>query len=325
MRNFKTLAFAGLTVTAAITFNGCVKQNSTPANKNTAPATASAAPEESVLTPAGYMPKSKVHFIEKGYQLNIDGGHYQKVEIATGKMVEDFGEVNPVNENIINIGKGSTTNGVVPAPSGWITYASWSNDTTKGTPINLFNTSWVVPKAPITDEGQTLFLFNGMQDGFTASSHILQPVMQWGPSAAGGGSYWSITNWYVGSSAFYGTLETVTTGTKLKGVMKVTGHSGKLFSYNSSFVGYPAESALQVNHVPQMWWAAETLETYGATKSTDYPATVFTKMNAIEIRTGPGQATLNWIATKAFSSGSQNTVIVSNASPGGEVDIYYRK
>jgi hypothetical protein len=61
--------------------------------------------------------------------------------------------------------------------SGWITYASWTNNT--GAPISLFSTSWIVPPAPATQSGQTIFLFSGIQN----SGFIYQPVLQWGSSA----------------------------------------------------------------------------------------------------------------------------------------------
>ena len=53
--------------------------------------------------------------------------------------------------------------------------------------------------------GQTIFLFNGIEPG--DFSHILQPVLQWGPSAAGGGASWSVASWYVGGgNAFHTNL-----------------------------------------------------------------------------------------------------------------------
>ena len=88
----------------------------------------------------------------------------------------------------------------VPAfGSGWITYASWTNNT--GSPISLFSTNWVVPPDPSTQSGQTIFLFNGIQN----SSNIYQPVLQWGGLLLGG-NYWTVASWYVdgqGGPAFY--------------------------------------------------------------------------------------------------------------------------
>ena len=93
--------------------------------------------------------------------------------------------------------------------TGWITYASWSNST--GTPVSSFSTQWYVPPAPIAEDGQIIFLFNGIQN----STMIYQPVLQWGVSAAGGGNYWAVASWYAdgqGGPAFHSDLVRVNPG-----------------------------------------------------------------------------------------------------------------
>jgi hypothetical protein len=49
--------------------------------------------EELVLTPGGWRPKSKTHFIEPGYHVREENGRLKKVCTATGEVVEDLGEV----------------------------------------------------------------------------------------------------------------------------------------------------------------------------------------------------------------------------------------
>jgi hypothetical protein len=264
--------------------------------------------QDLVLTPAGYMERSKVHFIADGHQLSVRNGRLLKVEKTTGKLLEDFGPV-------------QITPARIAAASGWIAYAFWTNT---GTAITNFTTNWVVPSAPSSKASQTIFLFNGMQDGTTSTSYIIQPVLQWGPSAAGGGKFWAITNWYVSSSqAFFGSLVTVNPGTTLTGVMKETAVSGSNYSYNSSFTGYSSASSLQVNNVPQAFWAAETLEAYGITNvSTQYPPNANVAMSSIQILKGSTNASISW--TTAHASGAtQRATVISNASPGGQVDISF--
>jgi hypothetical protein len=86
--------------------------------------------------------------------------------------------------------------------SGWIAYTYWNNGTGKS--ITSFKTRWVVPPAPVNDDGQLIYLFNGIQN-YGYNYGILQPVLQWGASPAGGGSYWAVASWYVTSlgAAFY--------------------------------------------------------------------------------------------------------------------------
>jgi hypothetical protein len=308
MRTIKQIRHVIIVSLAIISFAAC-KKDSASLGKAATPALVDN--QDMVLTPVGYMDKSKVHFVGEGYQLSVENGRLQKLETKSGRMIEDYGVVQP--------------KGVRAAASGWIAYTYWSNPNTSN-PITYFTTNWTVPSAPTKQSSQTIFLFNGMQDGTTESSYIIQPVLQWGPSAAGGGKYWAVTNWYVSSSqAFYGSLVTVSAGTSLQGVMQETAVSGSSYSYNSSFVGYPAGSALQVNNVPEAFWAAETLESYGVnTPSTEYPPNTDIAMSSIQILQGSTNATISWTPVQAVSGSNQKAVVVSNSSPGGQVDIYFQ-
>lgn len=329
MRTNKHLSFYAVTCIGLLFFASCRKNGAAPVE--TTPADdAITGSDGSVLTPVGYMDKSKVHYIAPGFQLSMNHGRLQKVESATGKLVEDFGEVKPL-EPKYNLALRTTTpinargGGVVPYVEGWIAYSYWTNTNTSN-PITNFTTDWVVPSVPATKGSQTVFLFNGMQNGTTSASYIIQPVLQWGPSAAGGGKYWSITNWYVSaSSAFYGTLSNVSAGTSLHGILKQTAVSGSNYSYNSSFSGYPSSNALQINNVPQAFWASETLESYGVSSpSTMYPPNSFVAMKSIVMQQGSAYASLSWSTTQATPGSAQKAVVVSNSASNGEVDIYFR-
>jgi hypothetical protein len=318
----KQISHTAIVLMAIIAFASCSKENSAPAGKSSV-AQASAT-EPSVITPFGLMPQSKVHFIGGDFAISVQNGRVQKVERATGKLVEDFGPVTPLDDNL-NLGKKAVAaaNSRVPAASGWIDYTYWQNPDTL-TPITYFTTNWIVPPVPKTQSSQTIFLFNGMQDGTTSTSYIVQPVLQWGSSAAGGGKYWAVTNWYVSSAnAYYGKLVTVSAGTALQGTMTETGVTKGLYSYNSSFVGSAYSTTdLQVNNVPQAYWAAETLETYGITNAnTEYPNATDIGMTSIQIETGKTNPTLKWTAVKTNST--LKSVVVSNANPGGSVDLYF--
>jgi hypothetical protein len=64
--------------------------------------------------------------------------------------------------------------------------------------VRYLHADFWVPKNPTNVGGQTVFLFPGLQD--PTGSAIFQPVLQWGPSAGGGGSYWAIASWVVTST-----------------------------------------------------------------------------------------------------------------------------
>jgi hypothetical protein len=180
-----------------------------------------------------------------------------------------------------------------------------------------------VPPAPATSSGKTIFLFNGIQNTGT-NFGILQPVLQWGSSAAGGGTYWAVASWYVasGGQAFHTNLVRVNVGAKLQGIMTQTGSAGALYDYSSTFKGI-ANTTLPVTKIAPLHWANETLECYGLTKCSDLPAAKDTAMGAIEIRIGTAHPTLKWTPVNAVTTCGQHTVVASNANPNGSVDLFY--
>jgi hypothetical protein len=316
--HMKLAAIAGL---ATIIFSGCSKESNILSKTAAPPATN----EEMVLTPEGYMAKSKVHFLEEGYGLHVENGRLQKVELKSGYVVEDFGEVKQndvrldLNRNPLKI---TNTSPIVPEVQGWIAYAYWSNT---GSPVTSFTTNWTVPAVPSKQGNQTIFLFNGMQDGVTSSSYIIQPVLQWGSSAAGGGKYWAVTNWYVTSStAVFGKLVKVSTGNALSGVMKQTAVSGSKYSYSSSFTGAAYTSTnITVTGVSQANWLAETLESYSVTRpATEYPDQADILMSGIDV-IGPGITTVPWSTAKASKVAAPKATVPSGSASNGTVEITF--
>jgi hypothetical protein len=323
MKKIKQCPAVLVAMIAVIFSTGCAKENKQAA----ATVPVASGNEEMVLTPEGMMAKSQVHFIEEGFALRIENGHILKVDAKTGSPAEDFGELkqDPERFNLNREPAAVSDKNRVPEVQGWIAYAYWSNPSSS-TPITSFTTDWVVPSVPSKQGSQTIFLFNGMQDGTTSTSYIVQPVLQWGPSAAGGGKYWAITNWYVTSSqAFFGSLVSVSTGTSLSGVMTETAVSGSKYSYNSTFTGYPSTS-VKVSNVPQAFWAAETLESYDVTNtSTEYPPNVDLAMTSINLLEGSTHPSISWVTAQASRGAAQKAVVVSNSSTDGQVDIYFRQ
>lgn len=296
--------------------------------------------EEMVNTPGGPRPKSKVHWIEPGFHVSGKGGRLQKVD-RSGRVIEDYGEKIKLAKDAprrrdFKAAK-KTADRVNPAPEtgDWIVNSDWTNDS--GSPISYFSTTWTVPPAPATDNGQLIYLFNGMQD---ADDYIFQPVLQWGSSPAGGGSYWSLTSWYAGpigsGVGLHGTLKKVNTGDVVQGIMTLTGTSGGKFSYLSSFivngVAEPDDNSYAVSDIDELNWAIETLECYYFKAFTDYPDTPLTAFHDIEIKvrtqTVPAivdtEATINWGIQNRHTDNGQKCLIISNDSPGGDVYLYYR-
>jgi acylphosphatase len=268
------------------------------------------APVDLVVTPGGYRHKSLVHPVDAGVAVDVTEDAINLFDTTADAILEEI----PAR---------ATAVAAIPAlGSGWIVYASWNNGT--GTPVSSFSTMWQVPPPPaVRDQGDVIFLFNGIQNS-GANFGILQPVLQWGVSAAGGGDYWSVASWYVtsGGSAFHTNLVRVNPGDTLIGVMGLTGLSGGLFSYMSEFHGIPG-TQLPVNNIAELRWCNETLEAYGIRTCANYPQVPLTQFTEINIRTGVTAPAIAWTPVNAVTDCGQHATVVSNSASYGEVDIYY--
>ena len=263
-----------------------------------------------VLTPGGYRTRELVHRLEPEQALQVAEGTIRLLHQKSKAVIE--------------IPRIAARPGDVPGfGSGWVAYASWTNTT--GVPVSSFKTTWRVPPAPATQSDQTIFLFNGI-DPSNPSAAILQPVLQWGGSAAGGGPYWSVASWYVLGSgeAFHTDLVKVNVGDELLGVMTLTGQTAGGFSYVSEFQGIPGTS-LPVQDVAELVWCNETLEAYNITACSDYPDTDLTALRSISLTTGGTSPPLSWTPVNQVTDCGQHAVVVSNSATAGEVDLYYQE
>jgi hypothetical protein len=262
-----------------------------------------------VLTPFGYRDSANVHRVPLGYELNLMPDRHIRME-------------NPVTGDHIDFPKSAAVNkGRAPfSDNGWVTYASWLNETRK--PVTWFATTYAIPPAPTTYNGQTLFQFNSIEPDSYDS--IVQPVLQYGPSAAGGGEYWAIASWYVvGNSAYYSSLTKMYSGQSLIGLIRQTGHSKRYgYSYLSQFYGW-GSSTLTVNNIEELRWCTETLEVYGVTECSQFPNTVFCELYNINVQTKGIYPSVNWGITNAATSCGVQTTVVTNSGHNGGVNIYY--
>ena len=277
--------------------------------------------DDLVLTPGGVRLRSQVHNVQAGALLDGAQGQLRMLHPAGG-VLKAFGAhpQRPGGQPLMPRNVVHPEDRIPAFGSGWITYASWTNNT--GTPVSRFSTTWTVPPEPATRNGQTIFLFNGIQN----STMIYQPVLQWGSSAAGGGNYWAVASWYVdGQSgpAFHSNLVRVNVGDVITGVMTLTGQSPMGFSYNCEFPGI-ANTGLPVANIQELTWLIQTLEAYGITTCSDYPATSKTAMSAIDIQTGANRPTVAWTVNNTVTDCGQHTLLFNNDVAGsGEVDLWY--
>lgn len=287
--------------------------------------------DDMVLTPGGWKHRSLVHHVEPGMTVQHHEGRMRLVD-GQGTAVRDVGpepfhpagrplQPRAAQESLATRARGRAAAPVPTLGEGWITYASWTNDT--GTPVSLFTTTWTVPPAPRTNNGQTVFLFNGIQN----STMIYQPVLQWGPSAAGGGARWSVASWYADGQtgqSFFSSVVDVNVGDVLTGVMTLTGSGPMGYSYDCSFTGISGTD-LTVSNIAELTWCIETLEVYGAQSESDYPDAPLTGMRAISMQCGAITPSFLWTVSNSVTDIGQHTVVVNEqVTGGGEVDLWYR-
>lgn len=146
-------------------------------------------PEEVVPTPYGPMARKCITKVAPGSIIGTDGA----VTTATGARVLPIKCPLPARAPSAaptSAAEGPETNGWVIARASHV--PSWARAMTA---------QFLVPSSPVIGDDQTIFFFPGFEN--EERSAIVQSVLQWGPSAAGGGQHWSIASWMVGPRGTY--------------------------------------------------------------------------------------------------------------------------
>ncbi len=327
---FRSRLFEAQVLLVSLVLAACQERTSAPTEPRSpgvtvrSAAAGAAARAGYVLTPFGWQPASHVHHLADGHVLAVEAGRLQERD-AEGNLVRDLGPFvarsgdAPLYPESLTTAPGGA-GARVPLDSQWITWAYWNRPS--GQAIKADTAQWVVPPAPSSWDGQTIYLFNGVQ----SSSWILQPVLQYGYSAAGGGNYWSVACWYAdGSGNFsHSSLDSVSTGDQLLGVVD-SGSAGSGVSYYCAAHAPTFDIEMDlVGSVPELYQAVETLEAYELVTCSDYPNTNSTAFTPISVVTHGGYPALTWTPVNRVTDCGQHTNVVSNANPGGEVDLFYR-
>jgi len=209
--------------------------------------------------------KNNFHIIENGYKLAIQNDHIYKVEIASGKLVKDFGEYIPYGkvqnfQRSAALASPSTsvkssseffqpqTSSPVYASTSWVAAEEWHN--TGANPINYFSTTCVVPPMPTIQQNQTYAFWIGLlplTGVYNAgNTSIVQPILNYGaaPQSTVTNSYqvfnyffWqTLVNNQIITHAAMTTPTTVTPGTSLKLIITYSGTTSGSFDYVSNIV-----------------------------------------------------------------------------------------
>ncbi|KDR72104.1 hypothetical protein GALMADRAFT_213538 [Galerina marginata CBS 339.88] len=274
--------------------------------------------EELVMTPGGLIPKTNIHAVPEGARVHHTKDQVQIIG-ADGTVLHTA-PVFAGTPTKLNIAPTTRSSAPRSLQSGYIAYAFWENPATSI--INSFTTSWTVPPTPTSLNGQLLYWFNGLvPNSFDA---ILQPVLQFGVSPAGGGNFYAVASWFVvGSSAFHGPLTTVQPGQQLTGFMILDADDPvnstlTVYTWSSSFRG--VSGPFDVTTTELLSFAYEALEIYTTPFATDLPAG-HTAMTGINIGIPP-VASLGWEVVSDFTDRVLMSVS-SASSTNGAMQITY--
>jgi hypothetical protein len=173
-----------------------------------------------------------------------------------------------------------------------------------------------------------IYLFNGIEPA--GGNWILQPVLQYGVGAAGGGNYWAIASWLVGGNnyVFHSPLETVHSGNSIFGYTEMTGKSGnsKYWKVQARDTTTGAYSSIAAHDSGIRWtWAfAAVLEAYRVTSCSEFPSdghVVF--KNSVADHGYPARKAISsqaWFGA-GFSYGGPSCGF--NVFPGSESALYW--
>jgi hypothetical protein len=233
-----------------------------------------AVPEGYVVTPFGYFHPTCVLKVKEGETILADG----RIEHSDGTVEANAPLCSYPHYTSAGVpltaDMKDASGAIVPIVSGWLEYVSATTSTSYG----KISATWPVPPSPGTNEGQILFFFPGFEDINNVLS-IVQPVLQYGQSAAGGGNYWAIASWNccLGGTMWHSRLVKASSGDTILGTIQSSCKRGvpcakwKVMSQDQTtgkktvLVRTPADG--------QVWnWAfGAVLEVYGVKQCSDFP------------------------------------------------------
>lgn len=232
-----------------------------------------ATPAGYVLTPSGPRPPECVHALPEGASVyEPEGAPFFHFRLPSGELTAPIRRCRAAGAAAMAEG------------DGWQAYVKQQmGDNATHTYIDGFNATWTVPPVP-QEQAQTLFSFSGLQNidwvppqpQPTAFFDIIQPVLQYGYSAAGGfEGAWSIASWYVTltGNTVYSPLKKVPEGGHIYGIMVRTAGESDSWFISTQHVEGNVTSAITVerNVLVSQPWAYVTMEVYDVDDCAQFP------------------------------------------------------
>jgi hypothetical protein len=283
-------------------------------------------PRDYVFIPGGWTHPSCIHEVPNGAEINggdvslngVPVAHYEPC--AYTPIAASGVEGTRVDGSDVAATPASVGSGNGPA-----SYGGWVEDTVQFTPssqvISWLNENFYVPYPP-SQNGATLYYFPGLQSTVTSPCGILQPVLQYGVSPAGGGNYWAIGSWWWSVPWQYHTgLSQVNTNDEIFGEMSTSGACSpncgfhylvKAEDTNSGAIQqFYANSSCQWNAVFPAVFEVDT--GHPLSNCNQLPASVQTSFTGLQMWTGP--ATAPWTAYNSMAYAPLQQFPIGTSSP----------
>lgn len=237
-----------------------------------------AVPENFVVTPFGYFHPSCVNHLAKEEVLLQDESAIQRVD-GTHQSIQECAYPHFEADGTKIVGDARPTGDGKSEPPyighSWIEYASINTTASGGANYGQVYAEWDVPPTPVSNDGQTVYLFNGLEQ-YTSVITILQPVLGWNADFS---SKWGIASWNccAKGTVSEGTPVPVNVGDHLQGGVYFTCSAGttSCSTWNVVIGDYEThqQSALKTSSLGQTfnWAFGGVLEVYKITRCNDYP------------------------------------------------------
>jgi len=243
--------------------------------------------------------KDCIHQIENGAVISHKG---DKIVVSNGESKMEYSACPHPSRNLRH------------GPA-WKTWGQYRN----ANKITYLTGTWDVPSMPSSVSGQILYFWNGVEPD--DNSAVLQPVLQWGFTPAGGGDYWAVSSWYVSADhgSFFTALINCSIGDEVLGTLSIENNGTWIVTGENT----RTSATTSFSYVPfstDYTYAYEVLEAYNVDSSCNlYPPDGVVHFTNIAVEVAGQKVTPTWTPKTQTNECNEQTKVLSATA----VDIVF--